>query len=190
MDRTEKAIVDAFWQALDEKPFNKITVKNIVELCGVNRNTFYYHFRDIPQVMEYALKNEADNLINASFKPANHIDCLKHIITFIQTRQRAILHLYNSMQREVFIKQLNDMSFYTTKRYVQNTPEIAELPDDEKELIIYYFKCTFVGVMLDWLDSGMEYDLLSRTQKMHNIINQSDKVHLLLADTKNNSVNK
>ena len=82
------------------------------------------------------------------------------------------------------------MSFYTTKRYVQNTPEITELPKEEKELIIYYFKCTFVGVMLDWLDSGMEYDLLSRTQKMHNIINQSDKVHLLVADTKNNSINK
>ena len=48
MDRTKNAIVEAFWQLLDEKPFNKITVKNIVELCGVNRNTFYYHFSDTP----------------------------------------------------------------------------------------------------------------------------------------------
>ena len=44
---TKKAIVNSFIKLLNEKPLDKITVKNIAEDCGINRNTFYYHFRII-----------------------------------------------------------------------------------------------------------------------------------------------
>ena len=43
---TRKAIIEAFVKLLNERPLNKITIKDIVEECGINRNTFYYHFRD------------------------------------------------------------------------------------------------------------------------------------------------
>ena len=47
---TKEIIAKTFTELLDEKPMSKITVKDIVERCGVNRNTFYYHFKDIPDV--------------------------------------------------------------------------------------------------------------------------------------------
>ena len=48
MVRTREAIINAFTQLLDERPLNKITVKDIVARCDINRNTFYYYFPDIP----------------------------------------------------------------------------------------------------------------------------------------------
>ena len=42
---TKEIIAKTFTELLDEKPMSKITVKDIVERCGVNRNTFYYHFK-------------------------------------------------------------------------------------------------------------------------------------------------
>lgn len=42
---TKQAIKAAFLELLDEKPLNKISVRDIVERCGINRNSFYYHFR-------------------------------------------------------------------------------------------------------------------------------------------------
>ena len=45
---TKQAIETAFLQLLNEKPLNKISVRDIVEKCGINRNSFYYHFQDIP----------------------------------------------------------------------------------------------------------------------------------------------
>ena len=57
---TKEIIIQTLLELLNEKPLAKITVKDIVERCGVNRNTFYYHFRDIPDVMHFALKREAD----------------------------------------------------------------------------------------------------------------------------------
>lgn len=41
------AIKEAFMHLLNRKPLDKITVKEIVEECGINRNTFYYHYDDI-----------------------------------------------------------------------------------------------------------------------------------------------
>ena len=41
---TRKAIMDSCLRLLEERPVDKITVKDIVEDCGINRNTFYYHF--------------------------------------------------------------------------------------------------------------------------------------------------
>ena len=48
---TKQAIKAAFLELLDEKPLNKISVRDIVERCGINRNSFYYHFQDIPSLL-------------------------------------------------------------------------------------------------------------------------------------------
>ena len=60
---TKKAIVQTFLKLLDDRPLNQITVKDIVEACGINRNSFYYHFEDLPSLMEEILKDEADRII-------------------------------------------------------------------------------------------------------------------------------
>ena len=52
---TQKAIKDTFLKLLDERPLSQISVKMLVEECGINRNTFYYHYADIPALIEYAV---------------------------------------------------------------------------------------------------------------------------------------
>ena len=49
---TKKAIKETFIKLLDERPLNQITVKDIVEDCGINRNSFYYHYADLPALLE------------------------------------------------------------------------------------------------------------------------------------------
>ena len=49
---TKKAIMDSFLHLMEKKPLDKITVRDIVDDCGINRNTFYYYFQDIYAVLE------------------------------------------------------------------------------------------------------------------------------------------
>ncbi len=49
---TRQAIMDAFLRLLKKRPFSKITVRDIVEECGVNRTTFYYYYQDIYAIVE------------------------------------------------------------------------------------------------------------------------------------------
>ncbi len=49
---TKKAIMESFLRLAGKKPLDKITVRDIVDDCGINRNTFYYYFQDIYAVLE------------------------------------------------------------------------------------------------------------------------------------------
>lgn len=59
---TKKAIVESFLHLLGKKPIDKITVRDVVDHCGINRNTFYYYFQDIYAVLEEISHNVADAL--------------------------------------------------------------------------------------------------------------------------------
>ena len=45
-ERTKLKIANTFEELLCEKPFNKITVQDIADRCGISRQTFYNHFLD------------------------------------------------------------------------------------------------------------------------------------------------
>ena len=59
---TKKAIVQSFMELLGKKSIDKITVRDVVDHCGINRNTFYYYFQDIYAVLEEISRNVADSL--------------------------------------------------------------------------------------------------------------------------------
>ena len=63
---TKDAIKKSFMKLLNAKPVNKITVKEIVADCGINRNSFYYHFDDIPSLIEEILNEQADALVQTT----------------------------------------------------------------------------------------------------------------------------
>ena len=60
---TKQAIKHAFWKLLEEYPLKHISVRAIVEECGINRNSFYYHFQDIQSLIEESVTDIADALI-------------------------------------------------------------------------------------------------------------------------------
>ena len=61
---TKEAIKKSLIKLLNERPINKITVKDIVEDCGINRNSFYYHFSYIPSLIEEFVMGEANRVID------------------------------------------------------------------------------------------------------------------------------
>ena len=61
---TKIAIQQSFLRLLRQRPITKITVKDIVEDCGINRNSFYYHFQDLPQLLETVIIESADEIIS------------------------------------------------------------------------------------------------------------------------------
>ena len=159
MNRTKEAIVNAFWELLEEKPYNKITVKDIVDRCQINRNTFYYHFHDIPELLESIIKKDADSVVQ-NYSGFNSLpECLSTIIEHSLKRKKAVLHIYRSVQREVFLDQLERMATYVVTEYIHTLTKEIQVPEDDLRLLIRFYKCIMVGVILDWLDHGMDYNL-------------------------------
>lgn len=166
MNRTKKAISDAFWQLLEEKPYNKITVQNIVECCQVNRNTFYYHFQDIPTLAKHSIKEWTEQVIQNNLGFGTPLNCITLIVQELVKRKAAFIHLYRSSHKEEFIRYLNEISLHIVQLYIDNATEGMNISPADKELFIRYYKCTFVGVALDWLDTGASYDLFDFCEKI------------------------
>ena len=68
---TRIAIRKGFLELLEQRPLDKISVVDIAEHCGVNRNTFYYYYCDI-----YALVREVLTRDDLKYCPHGRPICI------------------------------------------------------------------------------------------------------------------
>jgi len=103
---TERAIKETFIKLLSERPLSQITVKDIVQACGINRNSFYYHFQDIPSLIEKIIIEEADRII-AEYPSLDSLEMgFNAAIDFAEKHRHAILNIFRSVNREIFEQYL------------------------------------------------------------------------------------
>ena len=145
---TKKAIVEAFLELLNEKPLDKITVKEIVDSCGINRNTFYYHFEDIHALLTFVLDGEVERVIEGFIEAARFALCNK----------RAVYHIYNSVSREDLERYLNSIAEDVVRRMVEGLYSEGEVSELDRELIIHFYKCGLSGMVMAWVGEGMKAD--------------------------------
>lgn len=160
MNRTENTIIEAFWELLNEKPYNKITVNNIVKKCEMNRNTFYYHFHDIPDLLEKSIKKETDAIILKHQHYEFIDDYLKPIVQSILDRKKAIFNIYHSIDRDIFLNELEKILLYYVDQYIDIIIQDFTLQSQDRQLLVRFYKSTLIGITLDWLNEGMNYDLV------------------------------
>lgn len=165
MERTEEKMIEVFGELLEEMPLNKITVRKLVERCGVNRNTFYYHFEDIPSLLERILKDRADQMIANHGRPGTVLECICLLADYGQAHKEAALHIYHSLSREAFVRNLEKVAEYIVAEYVDSAAAGIPVQPSDRNLLVRYYKCVFVGVMTDWFNDKMHYDLRAAAQR-------------------------
>ena len=135
---TTKALQQSFRKLLNEKPLKQITVKDIVDDCGVNRNTFYYHFHDIPELLEGMLKEDID-MVMAEDNAVNSLeDVLYTISYFIRQNKKAALHIYRSINRDIFEKYQWDICHYAVSCYLDQLIGDVSISDSDRALLLSY----------------------------------------------------
>lgn len=174
MERTKKAIIETFQEMLEETPINKITVKSIVERCEINRNTFYYYFDGIPDLVEYRLTTMADQLLD-SFDQPNPAEDLRMVVNYFVQRKRSVLHFYRYLPREQFLPLLNKISAYVIERSIRQATAEAPISEEDLTILIRFYKGALVGVFLDWLESGMSYDMNTMVERLCELMEGSTR---------------
>ena len=103
---TKDLIKKTFVSLLERMPLTQITVKMIVEECGINRNSFYYHYQDLPALIEEMVREEADGIIKDYPNIESIETALLAVTDFASKNKKAILHIYNSVNRDIFERYL------------------------------------------------------------------------------------
>jgi len=157
---TRRAIKETFIHLLEERPLNDITVKDIVERCGINRNSFYYHYQDIPALIEEIIKEDAEAIIRAYPSVTTIVDGFDAVIEFAAQHRRAILHIYRSVSWEVFERKLMQVCEYFVGSYADTALAQEPIPPEDRKTIVDYYKCVCFGLTIGWLDSGMSEEYI------------------------------
>ncbi len=153
---TKQAIIKTFMQLLNEKSFDKITVTDIVNRCGVNRNTFYYYYQDIFDLLEEIFTSETEKVI----KEHQHYDTWEEAfniaVGFARINKRAVYHIFNSVNRQI----LEDYLFKVIKKnmteYVEPIAAEINADDEDRDALILFYSSALMYMTLLWLQSGMK----------------------------------
>lgn len=150
--------MQAFVEMLDEEPFDQITVIDIATRCGINRNTFYYHFEDIYALVDATFKNETEKIIGAHRTFDSWQEAFLAATSFALDHRKAIYHLYDSINRERLEVYLYDVTYNNMKAYVIQQAEGLSVRDEDVRDLAVFYAVALEGLVLDWLHGGMKTD--------------------------------
>ena len=152
---TKKAIGYAFKDLLKEKRFNKITITDIANKCDINRQTFYYHFQDIQDLVEWLCIDEVDNILNKNDECEKWEDKFLMIFKVVLKEKEVVENIYHSVSVEVLRTNLYRLVYPIIYSEIVEESKGKNLREEDKKFITDFYKYAFVSIVLDWIDKGM-----------------------------------
>ena len=166
---TKRALEASLKNLLLQKPLNKITINDIAADCGINRMTFYYHFKDIYDLVEWCCVEDASRVLAGKKTYETWQQGLLQIFELVLDNKPFILNVYRSVSREQVEGYLYQITYKLLEDVVEEQAQGMNVRQEDKEFIATVYKYMFVGLMLDWIKSEMKGD-------PHTMVSQLDLV--------------
>ena len=90
---TKRALEQSLKNLLLQKPLNKITISDIADDCGINRMTFYYHFKDIYDLVDWIMVEDAAKALEGRQSFENWTDAFLDILHQVQDNKVLVISL-------------------------------------------------------------------------------------------------
>lgn len=146
---TRKLIISKTLELVSRKPVNKVTVREIVSECEITRNTFYYYFHDVYDVLDSVLSDKIDELY--AIQPIDLERLIFDILEFCATYKKVWLSVYNALGREMFSKSIMDRFGMLFESYLISVVGEEGIDPRDKEIIISFYEEAIVGILIRWL---------------------------------------
>lgn len=155
---TKRALEASLKNLLLLKPLDKITINDIAEDCGINRMTFYYHFKDIYDLVEWTCVEDASKALEGKKTYDTWQQGFLQIFEAVLANKPFIMNVYHSVSREQVEIYLYKLVYGLTIGVVNDKSTGMTIRDEDKKFIADFYKYAFVGLMLDWIKNGMKDD--------------------------------
>ena len=143
------------------KDLDKITISDITNDCGINRQTFYYHFKDIYDLLEWIYTNEVIGKIKnleTDNPTENWQQEFLYVFEYIIENKKFVYNTYYSVSRSFFLNFVYQQTNLVLTKAVNEKSKNMNIDEKNKKFIADFYKYGFVGIMLDWIDKGMQED--------------------------------
>ena len=153
---TKEALGAALKQMLVVKPIEKITVKDLVEICGVNRQTFYYHFDDVYDLLEWVFEDDANRVLPQEVVYEHWREDVILFFTYLQDNSSFALNIYNSQSRTYMLRYYKRRLQSCIRSFAVIVCETRNIDRADFEFVVELYANLIVGIISQWLDRGMQ----------------------------------
>ena len=155
---TKLALEESLKRLLLKKPLDKITINDLTTDCGISRMTFYYHFKDIYDLVEWSCLEDARIALQGKKTSSTWHEGLLQIFDAVMENKPFILNVYRSVGREQIENYLFALTCDLLMGVVTEKSKDILITEEQKIFIADLYKYSFVGIMLDWIKQGMKGD--------------------------------
>jgi probable dihydroxyacetone kinase regulator len=168
---TKKALAESLKSLLMTKSLDKITISDIVDGCDVNRQTFYYHFKDIYDLIEWLFLTEAAEALDGKKTYDTWQQGFLQIFDYVAANKTLVTKVYYSMSRDQLERYLYALTYDLLIGVVNEQSIGLSVRESDRDLIANFYKFAFVGLMLDWIRNQMRDDPEAIIQHISILIN-------------------
>lgn len=155
---TEDILIDSFIKILEKKPIDKITIKDVVNDCGLTRQTFYNHFSDIYDLVEYSSKKNAEAILENVSDYDNWQQGFYSVMVNIKAHRDLIQNVYKSAYRDLMEKYIYKIIYNYVINVVEKQAVGMKVDQKHKDFIAHFYSLAFIALILEWIMDNMHDD--------------------------------
>ena len=155
---TKRALVQSLKSLLQQKPLSKITISDITEDCGISRMTFYYHFKDIYDLVEWACAEDAARALQNKKTYDTWQQGFVQIFHAVRENKVFVMNVYRCVSREQVEKYLVPLTDQLIMGVITERAAGMTVREADQQFIAQVYSYAFVGIMLDWIRDDMRAD--------------------------------
>lgn len=166
---TKKTLSEALKKFMKHKPLSKISVTDIINDCGVNRKTFYYHFEDKYALLKWTLERETVEVLKNFDLLVDAEEALVFVLDYVDKNQHILNCAYDSMGREemkrFFLADFCGIVETIIEKLEKEKNKL--LPESFKEYLVSFYAKALAGVFIDYFQDKDKFD---RSELVKNIL--------------------
>lgn len=175
---TKKAMANSLKELMRKKSLEKITVSDIVQNCGLNRQTFYYHFKDKYDLVNWIYYSEIVTTMSPVPDGADWSSAMLNALNIM--RKEKVFYIGSlDLDRQSF---LYDYLFRATRDMLIKIIEQLAVQDKlsidvaDRNFIAEFYTYGLVGMVIQWARSGMAETPSEIVEKLSHFIDDSKQV--------------
>lgn len=185
---TKELIKEKFKLIAAKKPFNEITVSEIAKECEINRNTFYYHYEDIYDLLKDLLNDELNKIDQQFNETLSWEESFLEAAKFILENKSAVYNIFQSSQRQMIYNYIFNVCGQVMRIYIETLSKNKEInaSNEDKKLIAYFYQAALTGIVVKWIDEKMKDEPEYIVRKLGTLFDGNVERSLKISEKLNN----
>ena len=155
-EHAKQQLASALKVLMAERPMDKITISDLTAICKIRRQSFYYHFEDIYDLLRWMFQNEAISLLQQHEGALLWQEGLLQLFRYLEENRAVCLCALKSMGRD-HIKRFFEADIYSIIHHtieqlgenIGSNPQLDSFVDIE--MLTHFYVTALAGMTESWL---------------------------------------